>query len=66
MFPLVLGTGKRLFGDGTIPAGLAVVDVKTSGTGVIVTQYERAGEIGYGSFAVEDATEVRKKLAEQT
>jgi dihydrofolate reductase len=56
-FPLVLGTGKRLFGEGTIPAGLTVVDVKTSGTGVIVTQYERSGDIRYGSFAVAEATD---------
>ena len=64
-FPLVLGTGKRLFGGGTIPAGLQVVDVKTSGTGVIFTRYERAGGISSGSFAVEEATEVRKRQADE-
>jgi dihydrofolate reductase len=51
IFPVVLGTGKRLFADGTIPAGLRLVDSKTSTTGVILATYERAGAIEYGSFA---------------
>lgn len=55
IFPVLLGTGKRLFGDGTIPAGLRLVDSKTSSTGVVIATYERAGEIPYGSFAVEPA-----------
>ncbi len=52
IFPVLLGTGKRLFGDGTMPAGLQLVDSKTSTTGVIIATYERAGEIRYGSFAL--------------
>jgi dihydrofolate reductase len=51
IFPVLLGTGKRLFGNGAIPAGLRLVDSKTSTTGVIIATYERAGEIRYGSFA---------------
>ncbi len=50
-FPVVLGSGKRLFANGAMPAGLKVKDVKTSGTGVVIATYERAGEIKYGSFA---------------
>lgn len=53
-FPVVLGTGKRLFGDGTVPAGLRLADVETASTGVTVTTYERAGDIAYGSFALEE------------
>lgn len=53
IFPVLLGTGKRLFGDGTVPAGLRPVDSKTSTTGVIIATYERAGEIRSGSFALE-------------
>lgn len=52
-FPLVLGTGKRLFGDGAMPRGLRLVDSKTSTTGVVISTYERGGEIEYGSFALE-------------
>ena len=50
VFPLVLGSGKRLFADGTIPAGLKLVDNKVSTTGVVVGTYESAGEVITGSF----------------
>ena len=53
-FPVVLGSGKRLFAGGAIPAGLKVGDVTTSSTGVVIATYERAGEIKYGSFAPEE------------
>ncbi len=53
IFPLLLGGGKRLFGDGVVPAGLRLVDATTSTTGVIVATYERAGDINYGSFALD-------------
>lgn len=55
-FPLVLGTGKRLFGEGTAPGGFRVVDSLTSSTGVTLTTYERAGAVPYGSFALEEPT----------
>ncbi len=51
VFPLVIGSGKRLFADGTIPAGLKLVDTKVSTTGVVIGVYEPAGEIVTGSFA---------------
>lgn len=50
IFPVVLGKGKRLFGDGTIPGAFTVTDVKTSPKGVIVASYKRAGEVQTGSF----------------
>ena len=53
-FPVVVGEGKRLFGDGAMPAGLALTDTETSTTGVTVATYERAGEIKIGSFAPDD------------
>jgi dihydrofolate reductase len=53
IFPVLLGSGKRLFADGTIPAGLKLADTKLSTTGVAIHSYERAGEIAYGSFALE-------------
>jgi dihydrofolate reductase len=53
-FPVVLGEGKRLFGDGAIPAGLELNDIQTSTTGVTVATYERAGEIRFGSFALDE------------
>ncbi len=51
VFPVVIGSGKRLFADGTIPAGLKLVDSTISTTGVVIGTYEPAGEIVTGSFA---------------
>jgi dihydrofolate reductase len=51
VFPLVVGSGKRLFSDGTVPAGLKLVDSTVSTTGVVIGTYEPAGEIVTGSFA---------------
>jgi dihydrofolate reductase len=53
VFPVVIGSGKRLFADGTIPAGLRLVDSKVSSTGVVVGTYEPAGDLVTGSFAPE-------------
>jgi dihydrofolate reductase len=50
MFPVVLGSGKRLFADGAIPSGLKLVDSTVSTTGVVIGTYEPAGEIVTGSF----------------
>lgn len=53
IFPVVVGKGKRLFDQGTVPAGLKLVDHKTSGSGVILAVYEPAGALKTGSFALE-------------
>jgi dihydrofolate reductase len=50
VFPLVLGKGKRLFGEGAIPAGLKLVASRTSPKGVTISTYERAGDIKTGTF----------------
>ncbi len=56
-FPLTIGSGKRLFGEGTIPGALKLIDSKTSTTGVIISTYTKGGEIKTGSFALENPTE---------
>ena len=48
--PVVLGTGKRLFGDGTIPARLRLVDSRSFASGIVIQVYERAGELEYGTI----------------
>ncbi len=53
VFPLVIGSGKRLFSDGTVPSGLKLVDSTVSTTGVVIGTYEPAGEIVTGSFALD-------------
>ena len=50
VFPVVLRSGKRLFSDGAIPAGLKLVDSTVSTTGVVIGTYRPAGEILIGSF----------------
>ena len=53
IFPVVIGAGKRLFADGTVPAGLTLTDSTVSTTGVMIGRYVPAGEIPLGSFALE-------------
>jgi dihydrofolate reductase len=50
IFPVTLGRGKRLFGQGTTPAAYTLTESKTSPSGVMVTTLRRAGEVKTGSF----------------
>ena len=50
VFPVLLGSGKRLFADGTITSGLKLVDSTVSTTGVVIGTYQPAGELVTGSF----------------
>jgi dihydrofolate reductase len=67
IFPVVIGTGKRFFGDGTMPAALKLVDSTVSSTGVTINTYERAGDIEPGSMEFDEPTEAeierRRRLA---
>jgi dihydrofolate reductase len=64
--PVMLGQGKRLFGDSSAPAGLKLVDHRVAGTGAVVSVYEPAGNVPLGSFASEVPSEAelarREKL----
>ncbi|WP_343715332.1 dihydrofolate reductase family protein [Inquilinus sp.] len=55
-FPVVLGSGKRLFGRGAIPAGLKLVSSQASTTGVVISTYLRSGEVTTGSFALGESS----------
>jgi dihydrofolate reductase len=50
VFPVTLGKGKRLFGEGTIPAAFNLTDSRVSPSGVIIASYRREGEVELGSF----------------
>src|SRR3546814_13596552 len=52
IFPVVLGKGKRLFGDGALPTALKLVSSKASGSGVTINKYVRDGDIVTGSFEI--------------
>jgi hypothetical protein len=64
---VVLGAGKRFFGDGTIPAALELVGGDVTATGVTINVYRRAGAVEPGSFEFDEPTEAelarRRRLA---
>lgn len=66
-FPVVLGTGKRLFGPGARPGALRLLRSQVSSTGVVMSAYALAGEVPLGSFAQAEPSEKerarRAKLA---
>jgi dihydrofolate reductase len=70
IFPVVIGTGKRFFGEGTIPTALRLVDSRTTKTGVTINTYEPAGEVTTGSFEFDEPTEAeiqrRRRLADSS
>jgi dihydrofolate reductase len=49
IYPLTLGTGKKLFDDGTIPAAFRLTETLVTPTGVIIANYKRAGEVKTGT-----------------
>jgi dihydrofolate reductase len=51
IYPLTLGSGKRLFVDGTIPAAFKVTDSQVSPTGIIIVNYKRAGAVTTNSVS---------------
>ena len=63
-FPVVVGSGKRLFGDGAMPSGLKLVDIMTSTTGVVMATYRADGELVTGSFAFDEPTDAELRRRE--
>lgn len=49
-FPLTLGTGKHLFGEGAIPAAFTLTDSLVTPNGVIFANYKRAGKVKTGTI----------------
>jgi dihydrofolate reductase len=52
-FPIALGSGKRLFGSGTVPTALQLGGMRKTGRGVVIATYQRVGRPQYGSFALD-------------
>lgn len=69
-FPVVLGHGKRLFGESVKPSALRLVRSRVSATGVVMSAYVPAGDIRPGSFASIEPSERelarRRKMANET
>ncbi|MBW8784377.1 MAG: dihydrofolate reductase [Novosphingobium sp.] len=68
--PLLLGSGKRLFGDGTPPRALRLVEHAVTAKGVVIASYEPAGQVQTGSFGADEPSdrelERRRKIAAGT
>jgi hypothetical protein len=52
-YPLLLGSGKRLFGDGTVPTALRLVEEATFGTGAVLLTCQRVGKPTNGTMALD-------------
>ncbi len=67
--PIVLGRGKRLFGDATPPAAFRLIEHRLTSGGIAMATYEAAGEVQTGSFAAPDPSPAelarREKLKAQ-
>lgn len=55
-FPVVVGSGKRLFGEGAIPLAFRLVETRQTATGAVLHVYERAGRLEYGEVEVGQET----------
>ena len=53
VFPVALGEGKRLFGEGTLPRTWRLTDSMASPSGVLLTSYQRVGEVETGAVGPE-------------
>jgi dihydrofolate reductase len=65
IFPVVLGQGKRLFGDGATPSGLKLVKSRSFATGVIVADYVPDGAVKTGSFALAEPSDAEVERRRQ-
>lgn len=63
--PVVLGQGKRFFGEGTRPAALKHTGAKVTTTGVVITSYLREGALTTGSFAFDTPSQAERDRREK-
>ena len=61
IFPVVLGKGKRLFGEGVVPAGLKLVNSQSYPTGVILARYQPDGAVKAGDFQLAEPSEAERQ-----
>ena len=55
-FPVLLGEGKKLFGEGARGAAFKLIDSRVSPNGIVIAHYERDGEVETGDFAMDPPT----------
>lgn len=64
IFPVVLGRGTWLFGEGTLPAAFRLTGSDVSSTGVVMATFEPGGELDTGSFALQEPSEAEVRRRE--
>jgi dihydrofolate reductase len=65
VFPVLLGRGKKLFGDSSKPGELELVSSRTSTTGVIIAKYRPSGPVRTGSFQLSEPSEAEMARREK-
>lgn len=65
IFPVLLGSGKRLFGDGTPPRTMELVEHRISSRGSAILTYEPRGKVETGTFATPGPSAREKKRQER-
>ena len=63
--PVVLGGGKKLFADGSVPHSYKLIGSRVSSTGIMIAHYERAGGIKTGDTAVDSPSEAERARRER-
>jgi dihydrofolate reductase len=61
IFPIVLGKGKKLFGDGASPAALSLMSSTVSASGVTINRYRCGGVLATGSFQLAEPTAAERE-----
>ncbi|UOF00625.1 dihydrofolate reductase family protein [Bdellovibrio reynosensis] len=64
-FPITLGKGKRLFGNGTPPIGMKLINTEVSPSGVIMARYQPNGKVPTGTFETQAPSEAELKRRER-
>jgi hypothetical protein len=49
-YPVVLGSGRRLFNDGILPTTMRPIDLTVTDLGIVLATYEPAGPVGHGEM----------------
>ena len=63
--PIILGSGKKLFADGSVPHSYELTESRASSMGVMVAHYTRAGEIKLGDTAVDSPSDAERARRER-
>lgn len=64
-FPVILGKGKRLFGEGTPSIGIKLLKSDVSTTGVVIATYEPVGVVPVGTFELAEPSAAELKRRER-